>query len=279
MPLEDLIFYVLDTAVFALLIKMYINCKQIEVEVKVSGKWIIPVMFLVVGGISFFRYDGAFKYIQTAILLAMAVMYYNMKSGLSSRGIVSMGSLTKYEKAGKLSIDHKDHAVCYGPGRRQGFLYFDVNQEKEISEYIQRLSSKVTLAKQEVKILTLDGVHAEKDFGLYVAKVLDTLGYSLLHDGNVEEYRYIAEKKGKKYIVSTKFQKENSKLGNRIIQDTVKAVKKQKADKGIVIASCGFTEGALEYAKEQKIQLMDKATFKAFCTQLQKVDTERDYFA
>lgn len=142
MTIEDLVFYIMDAAIFALLCKMLKNSKEVELEVKVNGRWFIPLMFLAVAVLSFLRYSGVFRYIQTICLILFAGMYYCMKSGLSEKGIVSMGSLVKYEKSGKIRIVPKENAIYYGPGKKQSILYFEDGRAKEIATYLQKHTQK-----------------------------------------------------------------------------------------------------------------------------------------
>ena len=144
MNVNDLIFYVLDLVIIGMLLFWHHNCKKIVIETKVGAKWLIPALFVVVAVIGFFRYadDPVFRYVQTAALLICAVLYYTVRSGLSPGGIVMMGALTKWEKAGSVSLNKKESCLIFRLRGKTAALYFDPDQLDEVRKFLAERSVK-----------------------------------------------------------------------------------------------------------------------------------------
>lgn len=144
MSINDLIFYVLDIIIIAMLLYWHHNCKKIVIETKVGAKWLIPALFIVVAVIGFFRYkdEPVFRYVQTAALLVDAVLYYTVRSGLSEEGIIMMGSLTRWNKAGSVSLNKKESCVIFKLRGKTAALYFDPDQIEDVRKFLAERSYK-----------------------------------------------------------------------------------------------------------------------------------------
>lgn len=142
MSVNNLIFYVLDVIIIGMLLYWHHNCKKIVIETKVGAKWLIPALFIVVAVIGFFRYqdDPVFRYIQTAALLLDAFLYYTVRSGLCEEGIVMMGALTKWNKAGSVSLNKKESCLIFKLRGKTAALYFDPDQMDDVRKFLAERS-------------------------------------------------------------------------------------------------------------------------------------------
>lgn len=138
MNINDLIFYILDVIIIGMLIYWHGNCRKIVIETKVGAKWLIPALFLVVAVIGFFKYqdDPVFRIVQTGALVLCAGLYYTVKSGLSEEGVVMMGALTKWEKAGSVTLNKKESCLIFRLRGKTAALYFDPDQLDEVRKFL-----------------------------------------------------------------------------------------------------------------------------------------------
>ena len=136
---SDLIFYLLDLAIFIMLLNWLRNTRKIEVHTGVGARWVIPALFIVVAVIGFFRYkdDIPFRYIETVCLVVFAVMYYNIGSGLCEEGIVNMGALVPWDSAGKVRVMDHESCIIYKWKRREASMYFDADKMDEVRKYLR----------------------------------------------------------------------------------------------------------------------------------------------
>ena len=142
MDFNDLIFYILDIVIIVMLMRWHGNCRKIRIETKIGAKWIIPAIFIVVAVIGFFKYqdDPYFRYIQTGALLLCAGLYYTMRSGLSDDGVVMMGALTKWEKAGSITLNKKESCIIFKLRGKTAALYFDPDQLNDVRNFLAQRS-------------------------------------------------------------------------------------------------------------------------------------------
>lgn len=140
----EIFLYALDIVIFVMFANMLKNSSEVELEVKVKAKWMIVAIFGALALLGFTRYEGIFRYIQTAIIIVLAIMYYNMKSGLSPKGIVLMGSLVTYEKAGTVSLSRENHCLTYKQKGMDAALFFDYNQYDDMKSYLQKRSVDIS---------------------------------------------------------------------------------------------------------------------------------------
>jgi hypothetical protein len=151
MDVNDIIFYVLDLLIFIMLVRWLINCRDLEVKTSVGkyGKLMIPALFIIVAVIGWFKYEGTFKYVQTAALILFGVMYLCLNSGLSAKGIVMNGALTPWDKAGELTLSKKDSCLIYTYKKRQAALYFKPEELPQVREFLQKQTKLRKSAKKD----------------------------------------------------------------------------------------------------------------------------------
>ena len=66
----------------------------------------------------------------------------------------------------------------------------------------------------------------------------------------------IAYKDDVKYVIQAKFY--SSPVGNKAVQEVVASIKMYKASKGIVVTNNTFTTSAIELAKANDVELIDR---------------------
>jgi len=147
MSMQDAAFYVMDLIIFIMFVRMLKNSMEVKLEVKTGMKWLVPLVFGGCAAVGWFRFEGTFRIIQTVILIVFGVMYYFMKSGLSEKGIVMMGSLTTYEKAGTLTLSAKNSCIYYKLKGRDGAMFFDPDQMEEIRKFLKERALSSRMAK------------------------------------------------------------------------------------------------------------------------------------
>jgi hypothetical protein len=140
MPVYDIILYILDVVIFIMLARMVMNSRKIVIETKVGQRWIVPLLFVVVAVIGINRYSGVFRIVQTIFLLLFAALYYNIRSGFADEGIVSMGTLIPYDKAGTVTLNKKNSCILYRYRGRDAAMFVDPDQIPEIREFLQKKS-------------------------------------------------------------------------------------------------------------------------------------------
>ena len=67
-------------------------------------------------------------------------MFWCMKSGFSDEGIVVMGSLVPYTKAGTISLNKKHSCIIYTVRKREAMMYIDPDQVPEVREFLKQKS-------------------------------------------------------------------------------------------------------------------------------------------
>ena len=111
-------------------------------------KWMIPVLFLAIAIIGFVRYEGVFRIVQFIVPIILGVMYYFMKSGLSDEGIVMMGSLIKFHKAGQVMLSRSDNSIYFVRNKIQTALFFEEDQFDEVRNFLKEHSVKSDYLKK-----------------------------------------------------------------------------------------------------------------------------------
>lgn len=148
MNIENIVFYVLDAVIFAMLIKMTRDSGKIEIKTKVASRWIIPAIFWGIALLSFFSYNGIFRIVQVSALVLMGVIYATMNSGLSKEGIVMIGRLYPWKKCTPIQVKEEEHCIIATIRKAPSVIPFEPEQMKEVRSF---LSKNAGLAKKEVR--------------------------------------------------------------------------------------------------------------------------------
>ena len=150
MDIQNLILYVFDVVMLVAFARMLLVSNTVKIETKVDNKmkWMIPVLFLAIAVIGFVRYEGVFRIVQFIVPIILGVMYYFMKSGLSDEGIVMMGSLIKFHKAGQVMLSRSDNSIYFVRNKIQTALFFEEDQFDEVRNFLKEHSVKSDYLKK-----------------------------------------------------------------------------------------------------------------------------------
>ena len=150
MDIQNLILYVFDVVMLVAFARMLLVSNTVKIETKVGNKmkWMIPVLFLAIAVIGFVRYEGVFRIVQFIVPIILGVMYYFMKSGLSDEGIVMMGSLIKFHKAGQVMLSRSDNSIYFARNKIQTALFFEEDQFDEVRNFLKEHSVKSDYLKK-----------------------------------------------------------------------------------------------------------------------------------
>lgn len=142
MSVGDLIFYLLDAVILYMLYRMRENSRRIQIRTSLGPRWVIPGMFWAVAALGFFNYTGSFRWIQTIMLGAMGVIFWQMDSGLSPKGVVMMGRLYPWEKCMPITVEEDTHCINITLRRLATPIFFLPEQMKDVRAYIAKHSTR-----------------------------------------------------------------------------------------------------------------------------------------
>lgn len=146
MTYQDLLFYVMDVIILVMIARMLKASGKVELEIRQGMRWLVPSIFMAIAVISWVRFQDTFRIVQTVMLVAMAAMYWFMKTGLAPEGIVLLGNYVSYAKAGDVWIDEADHSLHFRY-RGNSLLFFPPEQEADIRKYLEKHHVRVTKKK------------------------------------------------------------------------------------------------------------------------------------
>ena len=150
MDIQTLILYVFDIVMLVAFARMLVISNTVKIETKVGNKmkWMIPVLFIAIAVIGFVRYEGIFRIVQFVVPIILGIMYYFMKSGLSDEGIVMMGSLIKFHKAGQVTLSRSDNSIYFVKNKITTALFFEEEQFDEVRDFLKKHSVKSDYLKK-----------------------------------------------------------------------------------------------------------------------------------
>lgn len=150
MDIQTLILYVFDIVMLVVFARMLVISNTVKIETKVGNKmkWMIPVLFIAIAVIGFVRYEGIFRIVQFIVPIILGIMYYFMKSGLSDEGIVMMGSLIKFHKAGQVTLSRSDNSIYFVKNKITTALFFEEDQFDEVRDFLKKHSVKSDYLKK-----------------------------------------------------------------------------------------------------------------------------------
>ncbi len=119
---------------------MYLS-RKVRLESQAGSKWTMPVIYAVISLISVFRFTGMMKYIQSLLMLFLAVLSSFLKHGLAEDGIVRTGSFVPYTKAGTITLSYNHSCIFFRAGNRDAMMSFDYDQLPAVREYLRERSS------------------------------------------------------------------------------------------------------------------------------------------
>lgn len=139
---SDILFVIMDVMIMVMLFMWIKTSRKVIIEAKAGSKIIISVMFFAVAVLTFIRYSGWIRYVQTVTLIVIGVLFYLVKSGISEDGIVMTGIFTSWSKAGKVSLNRTDCSISFEVNHKPGRLYFKAEQMDEIRKVLTKKKVK-----------------------------------------------------------------------------------------------------------------------------------------
>lgn len=129
----------------------------------------------------------------------------------------------------------------------------NVRREIELQQY----ENKLLYSEKSYSISDLD-LLSGSEFELFLKELFEKMGYLVEHTklSGDQGADLIISKFGHKVAVQAKNYTAN--VGNKAIQEVVSAIKHYKADRGMVVATSDFTQPAIELAKSNDIELIDR---------------------
>lgn len=147
---------------------------------------------------------------------------------------------------------------------RLRLLKGDISKEVELNDAIHQKKIK----QKEIEI-GYQNVQDGFEFEEYVANLYKELGYTIeqvTKKSGDQGADVVGFKDDTKYVIQAKFY--NSPVGNKAVQEVVAAIGMYKADKGIVITNNSFTQSAIELAKANNIELVDRRKIEEYKKQI-----------
>lgn len=162
------------------------------------------------------------------------------------------GDKSKYVEHLFVDLLTENH-VDFNP-REIGKILEQTKKEIEMADFETDLASKRTPTASGENIDTLTG----HEFEFFLRNLFEKMGYTV---GNTklsgdQGADLIVSKAGEKIVVQAK--KHTNKVTNKAIQEVVAAIKHYNADKGMVVTNNFFTRSAVELAKSNNVELIDR---------------------
>ncbi len=149
----------------------------------------------------------------------------------------------------------KEKGVAFDETSSTLYYYiWDIKNKMELDRFKQELESKDFYFVSIDEVDSFTGYEFERFLNILFKK----MGYSVEHmklSGD-QGADLIVSKLGEKTIVQAK--RHTGKISNKAVQEVVAAIKHFKADKGLVVTNNYFTNSAIELAKSNNIELIDR---------------------
>ena len=135
-----------------------------------------------------------------------------------------------------------------------------IKNDLELQRFEKRLLSQSYYQLSISDIDSMTGYEFEK----FLKILFEKMGYKVEHTkiSRDQGADLILNKFGEKIVVQAKRYDFSRKVGNKAIQEIVAAIKYYNADKGIVITTSEFTTSAIDLARANKIELIDRYKLK-----------------
>lgn len=140
--MSDIIFICFDVAFIALVLVFVKTSQKVKIENDSKNALLFTVMFLVVGVMSYFQYEGILKYVQPIALCLGGILYYFVKSGIAEEGIVMSGMLKTWSEIGKVTMNLADNSISFQWKKRTIKLFFKKEQMKLVREMLENNHKK-----------------------------------------------------------------------------------------------------------------------------------------
>lgn len=147
----------------------------------------------------------------------------------------------------------KENHVDFNPWGIDKILK-QTKKELEIADFETELASQKTITASGESIDKLTG----HEFEHFLKGLFEKMGYTVTNTklSGDQGADLIVSKAGEKIVVQAK--KHTNKVTNKAIQEVVAAIKHYNADKGMVVTNNFFTRSAVELAKSNNVELIDR---------------------
>ncbi len=147
----------------------------------------------------------------------------------------------------------KENQVDFNP-REIDKILEQTKEEIEMAEFEAGITSKKSITVSSEKIDRLTGY----EFEHFLKNVFEKMDYTVANTklSGDQGADLIISKAGEKIVVQAK--KHTNKITNKAIQEVVAAIKHYNADKGMVVTNNFFTRSAVELAKSNNVELIDR---------------------
>ncbi len=122
---------------------------------------------------------------------------------------------------------------------------------------IQALERKLSAGVSFVSIKDIDKLSGY-GFENFLKSLFEKMGYKVEQTKSSKDQGadLVVSKLGEKIVVQAK--RYSGKVGNKAIQEITAAIKHYEADRGMVVTNSEFTRSAMELAKSNNIELIDR---------------------
>jgi len=207
-------------------------------------------------------YDDAQKAIDFALKIepknarfwkTKGVIYYAQKKYIET--IFFCNKAIELDPYNKKAIEDRNNAI--NRLKETGLSKTDIN--KLVSSYQHSIQSfqKETQNGLNYSIADIDSMNGYQ-FELFLQSMFSEMGYHVIHTPLTGDQGadLIVEKSGEKIVIQAKNQTSN--VGNKAIQEVVAAIKYYNASRAMVVTNNNFTQSAIDLAKLNQVELMDR---------------------
>lgn len=137
----ELVILIMDLILAVHTCRMLYYSRKVELASLAGSRWTMPVIYAVISLVSVFRFSGIMKYVQSILMLFLALLSSFLKHGLAADGIVRTGSFVPYAKAGTITFSRNHSCIFFKAGHREAMMTFEYDQLDEVRDYLQERSS------------------------------------------------------------------------------------------------------------------------------------------
>lgn len=139
---SDIIFVIMDVMIMILMLGWIRTSRKVEIEARPGSKIVISCMFFGVAVLTFVRYTGWIRYVQTIVLVLIGVLFYLVKSGICDTGVVVTGVFTPWSRVGQVSFNRSDSSISFEVNHKPVRLYFKAEQMDQIRMFLSTRANK-----------------------------------------------------------------------------------------------------------------------------------------
>ena len=122
--------------------RMVMHSRKVTVKGQLGPTWIITVFFVGMGIFRLFQDHSLFSVIQTLMIVALGVLYSQMRSGFSEDGMVLSGNLYPWAKMTYAEVvdmeETKELKVEFTVKNVSRFVYFSTDQRDDVEAMLTR---------------------------------------------------------------------------------------------------------------------------------------------